>query len=176
MLKKTILLTCFLAAVGALSAGLIASVNELTAPMIEKRLVAEKEKAIQELFPQMTNYEEVMIEDETYQTLKCQYQVLENDTVIGYLFETNVNGYGGPIQALISYDVNSDTLQEMTYIGTFNETPGFGTRVQEPEFLDQVLNKPAAQMDVDTLSGATVTSKAVKQMIDEANAYYLSIK
>ena len=52
-------------------------------------------------------------------------------------------------------------------------TPGFGSRVKEDEFLSQILNKPVDGMSIDTLSGATITSSAVKKAIDEANAHFL---
>ena len=171
--KKTIHLALFLSVVGGVCAFLIAYVNSLTMPIIEQRLERETKQNIERFFPLVETYDEKTIADNMYETLMVEYTVKAGDEIIGYIYQSKVKGYGGDIQALISFDATNQTLMDIAYIGSFSETPGFGTRVKEPEFLSQIQNQDVNNLSVDTLSGATITSKAVKQMIDEANAYYL---
>ncbi|MGL4335451.1 MAG: FMN-binding protein [Turicibacter sp.] len=175
--KKSIYLAFFLAIIGMVSAGLIASVNSATQPIIQKRIQLEKEETIREFFPTNTSFDETKVADANYKAVKVSYKVMgaENE-LLGYIYEVSTNGYGGAITALISYDINTDQLTNLKYIGAFSETPGFGTRVKEPEFMTQLINKQVEGTEIDTLSGATITSSAVKTAIETANAYYLSQK
>ncbi|NLD04245.1 MAG: FMN-binding protein, partial [Clostridiales bacterium] len=79
-------------------------------------------------------------------------------------------GYGGPVAVTIWLN-DDDTIAAMT-IGDadFAETPGFGTRTQEPEFINGFIGKkvPLADSDVDVLAGATVTSEAVIKAVNKA--------
>ncbi|MFQ7058960.1 MAG: FMN-binding protein, partial [Turicibacter sanguinis] len=96
------------------------------------------------------------------------YNIYDQDNdCMGRIYELATKGYGGDIQMFVAYDLKTKELINLRYIGTFSETPGFGSRVKEDEFLSQILNKPVDGMSIDTLSGATITSSAVKKAIDE---------
>ena len=79
-------------------------------------------------------------------------------------------GYGGPVAVTIWLN-DDDTIAAMT-IGDadFSETQGFGSRAQEPEFINSFIGKkvPLAEGDVDVLAGATVTSEAVIKAVNKA--------
>ncbi|MEZ7872409.1 MAG: FMN-binding protein, partial [Eubacteriales bacterium] len=79
-------------------------------------------------------------------------------------------GYGGPVAVTIWLN-DDDTIAAMT-IGDadFAETQGFGSRAQEPEFINSFIGKkvPLADGDVDVLAGATVTSEAVIKAVNKA--------
>ena len=175
MVKKPIYLACFLAVIGIICAGLIASVNTMTAPIISEREKAEKEATILDFFPSMTRFEESdTSESEEFKAIQVIYNIYDQDNdCMGRIYELATKGYGGDIQMFVAYDLKTKVLINLRYIGTFSETPGFGSRVKEDEFLSQILNKPVDGMSIDTLSGATITSSAVKKAIDEANAHFL---
>ncbi|HAX74169.1 MAG TPA: electron transporter RnfG [Firmicutes bacterium] len=171
--KKSLYLAFFLGVIGLISAGLISSVNSVTEPIIQERIRVEKQETISEFFPTQSSFEETEISDREYKLVKVQYKVFDsNQEILGYVYEVSVNGYGGTITALISYDEQHDVLSNLKYIGSFSETPGFGTRVKEPEFLDQVINHQVDELNIDTLAGATISSSAVKQAINQATDYY----
>lgn len=173
--RKTLNLACFLSLIGVICAGLIATVHEITTPIIEERERFEMERSLESFFPSLARFEEQVIEQEGYPHLMAIYQIYdEGDVNIGDVYELTTKGYGGIITLLIGYDTNTQTLVKLSYIGSFSETPGFGTRVKENEFLSQVIEHSAVDMEIDTLSGATITSSAVKGAIEEANTYFLN--
>lgn len=176
MVKKPIYLACFLAVIGIICAGLIASVNTVTDPIISERERAEKEATILEFFPSMTRFEESDVSKSgEFKAIQVIYNIYDQDNAcIGRIYELVTKGYGGDIQMFVAYDLNTKTLVNLRYIGTFSETPGFGSRVKDEEFLSQVLNQPVDGLRIDTLSGATITSSAVKKAIDEANDHVLN--
>ena len=57
-------------------------------------------------------------------------------------------------------------------ITAHSETSGLGTKAFEPAYADQFKGIPAANVDgISTLSGATMTSTAVKNGVNAAVAY-----
>lgn len=97
-------------------------------------------------------------------TLDNIYRATKGGETLGYVGQATVSGFGGPIVVVLGVD-NSGTVTGVSVGGSsFAETAGLGTRTKEPEFTDQfigVSGKPAAGENVDTISGATVSSSAV---------------
>lgn len=172
--KKTIQLATFLSIIAIICAGLISSVHNLTNPIIEATKQAEKEATILEFFPTMTSFKESDVSDQ-FDSIQVIYEIYDcSNALIGRIYELVAKGYGGKLNLFIAYDLNTKELINLRYIGSFNETPGFGSRVKEDEFLSQVMNKKVNEMQIDTLSGATITSSAVKKAIEESNAHVLT--
>ncbi len=64
-----------------------------------------------------------------------------------------------------------------------SETPGLGAKADQPAFKDQFKGKPTEDLvvvktgassdeEIDSISGATITSRAVTNAVNEASAYY----
>ena len=84
---------------------------------------------------------------------------------------TSTTFEGGEVIARIALDENAKikTLE----VDASTQTPGFGQNCATPEFTDRFIGKSAPLVlgeDVDALSGATVTSKAVVEAINAAEA------
>jgi len=77
-------------------------------------------------------------------------------------------GFGGPVAVKLVLD--GETIQEIE-IGDaeFNETEGFGAKAKEPAFQEQFVGKtlPLTAGDIDAVSGATITTTAVLDAIDQ---------
>lgn len=71
-------------------------------------------------------------------------------------------GYGGPLKVTVT--VNGDDITNVQIV-SHSETEGVGTRAIEtlPDAI-----KAADSIDVDSVSGATVTSNAIKQAVSQA--------
>ncbi len=71
-------------------------------------------------------------------------------------------GYGGPLKVRVTMNGEDITKVEVT---EHSETPGVGTRAIEalPSAIEE-----ADSIDVDSISGATVTSQAIKQAVSQA--------
>lgn len=85
--------------------------------------------------------------------------------VLGLVFRTEAEGFGGPIKLLVSVDPKSGRLGRVR-VSEQTETPGIGAQIMEPGFLAQFEAKPVADAfeagaDVQAISGATISSTAV---------------
>lgn len=71
-------------------------------------------------------------------------------------------GYGGPLKVRVTMNGEDITKVEVT---EHSETPGVGTRAIEalPSAIEE-----ADSIDVDSVSGATITSQAIKQAVNQA--------
>ena len=89
----------------------------------------------------------------------------------GSAVSATVQGFGGPVYVEATFDGNKIAS---IIIGNdqFAETPGLGARALEEDFQRQFIGKqmPIALSDIDVLSGATVTSTAVVDALNEAYA------
>ena len=173
--QNPIKLAYILAIIGLICAGIIAIVHEITIPIIEKRSWLEKQQNFETFFEGVTRFEEVQINEEKCKSLTTVYHLYDrNDMNIGDVYELKTKGYGGDIQLLVAYDTQTQTLLQLSYIGSFNETPGFGSRVKEDEFLSQITHRFVEEVEINTLTGATITSTAIKDAVEEANSYFLN--
>ena len=91
----------------------------------------------------------------------------------GYVIETATAGYAGEITMLIG--VRNDGAVTGLVVRDMSETIGLGANaLNDHEFLAQFLNtsgEAAAGTNVDAISGATVTSKAITRCVNSAVAF-----
>lgn len=88
----------------------------------------------------------------------------------GYVIETQTNGYAGPINMLVA--VTNEGMVTGLQVRRMEETPGLGGEIlTDWDFLAQFLKTTgdaAVGENVDAISGATVTSKAVTRCVNSA--------
>lgn len=96
---------------------------------------------------------------------------------LGYVITLTSNqGYGGNITLMMGIDGQS-VIQGMTFL-SHSESPGFGAEADKPEFKDQFIGKKGvikfqytkngstSDDTVDAVSGATITTSAVVDMVN----------
>jgi len=152
------------------AAAVLAPVHDLTARVIEERQEAEFKEALSEFFPEVANYEQQEIEEGRMATLVYD----GSGDKLGVVAEAVAQGFGGPIIYNLYVD-NEGTIVGLRIIEHL-ETPGLGSRITEPEYQDQVIGKNfddpiALGEDVDALSGATITSRAITTSIRQTMDY-----
>lgn len=164
-MKKILHLTVFLALVGALSAGVLSYVNDLTAPIIEEQKLAAVKESLEVLYPG-ASFSELDAEEET--GLVTGAYLAEGK---GYIYKVAVTGYNAstPIEFMIS--ISMDGNVDGFVVLAQQETSGIGSRVATDEFKNMVVGK-SVNDSVSTLSGATVSSTAVVKGINAAKALY----
>ncbi len=83
-------------------------------------------------------------------------------------------GYAGPVLVRLTLDENN-AISALDVGGVrFSESEGVGSRVREHAFTDQFIGKTpplTLGQDVDGVSGATVSSTAVVDAVNEAHAF-----
>ncbi len=166
-MKKIIHLTLFLAIISALAGGVLGLVNQITDPIIQEKKIAAVKSSLQAIFPGTSDFAEVSIADNDI-VVKA-YEAIGS----GYAFNVSIQGYKDVIEFIIGID-NSGKIAglKMNYV---NDTPGLGTKVGEPEFINSIVNK-SIDDNLDTISGSTISSSAVIRGIDAAIAVYESLK
>lgn len=99
-------------------------------------------------------------------------------------FETSGKGYGGDVGLMVGVDIVDDTLLGVG-VTTHAETPGVGARAKtDPAFAAQFKGMPfegefkvmSDGGQVDALSGATITSRAVSSALTDAVDIYERMK
>lgn len=90
------------------------------------------------------------------------------------LVRTEANGYGGPVALLVSIAADSEQPRlRGLRITRHQETPGLADFIQHPErgWLQQLKGRSQTEMgSVDSVSGATITSRAVQRAVLQAFA------
>ncbi|MFI3284740.1 MAG: FMN-binding protein [Erysipelotrichaceae bacterium] len=157
-MKKIISLMAFLGLVSAISGGVLAYVNSITAPIIANMSIAQEKANLEIIFPG-TTYEEVSLADET--GLVTGGYIAQNE---GYIYKAEVYGYSStPIIFMVGID-NDGAIAGFSVL-SHQETSGIGSRIATDEYSNLVLGLTASDT-VDTLSGATVSTSAVKGGIE----------
>ena len=83
---------------------------------------------------------------------------------IGYILQITVPGYGGPIEIIMGIDIQGKITGLSVGGSKFSETAGLGTQVKGADFTGQFVGlqeMPTLNGNVDTISGATISSSAV---------------
>lgn len=155
---------------------LLALTNALTIDVIAKATLEKEETARMLVLSDATSFEASA--DETYYIGYCDGEI------VGYVFSTEANGYGGAISVMTGISTNS-TITGVTIV-SHDETPGLGSNAEKTEFTDQyqqnstefsvVKNTEAGDGEIEALTGATITSKAVTTAVNIATELYETIK
>ena len=146
-------------------------VNGITAPLIE----ANNAKKLNDSLAMVIEADEfpVLEENEAYTI----YKAVKGGEVVGYCVKNASSGYGGDITLLTGMDKDL----KVTGVELLNhaETAGLGANATKPEFKEQykgktenmvVVKNSPKENDIVAISGATITSKAVTEGVNNAIA------
>ena len=167
---KAIVIGLKLLLISALIAAIIAFVYAVTLEQYEKNVAEQKRLAMQAIFASETlTYVEEMPDGATSYTV---YTVSENGAVVGYCVQLAASGFGGDVSLMVGYRADGSILG--VQIVSHSETPGLGAKVEEEAHLSQYNGKSGELAldkdggDVDAISGATISSRAVLEGVNEA--------
>lgn len=103
---------------------------------------------------------------------------------IGYIFTTSSPGYKGDIPVMVG--INADgAIEAVEVLDASSETPGLGQKTAEDSFTGQFYGKSgpflivksnAASNEIQAISGATISSRAVTNAVNTATELYDYIK
>ena len=172
------ILTLFLVCV--ISSGILASVYYFTKPQIES-ITDKNSKALAKKIFSSTKKENT--DDLEVKTVShdehTMYEVYSGDNLVGVdVFSYSDQGYGGRIDLLVG--IKDCTIVDFEILKD-SETPGLGSRAKESDFRSQFYGKGLTGFnwkvkkdggDVDSISSATITSRAVTSGVREALLIY----
>lgn len=155
--------------------GALAATNSVTAPVIQAATIAAQNAARAELLPEaegaFTKVEGIEVENVS--------DVYTADNGTGTVITCSGKGYGGAVTVMVAF--SPDNTIKQIKITESAETKGIGTNVTENiEYWASYNGLSAAQAlvlgsDVDAYSGATVSSKAVINAVNDAIEAYNAI-
>lgn len=162
-MKKILHLTIFLAVIAAIAGGALAFANDLTSPIIEKNQLAAEKESLKVLYPNAKEFTLIDVKG-TSKTIQKIFQVDAST----YIFKLQVPGYKEGTVFMVAINQKGDLLK---YHAISNgDTNGIGTKVKEDAFKKSLEGKKASDK-LDTISGATITSRPVVDGIHEAANY-----
>jgi len=82
----------------------------------------------------------------------------------------SAQGFAGPVAVAVDLDANGAIIAITIGDEAFAETAGFGAKAQDDAYKAQFIGKvpPLTMDDVDAITGATITSKAVIEALNQA--------
>jgi electron transport complex protein RnfG len=166
-------------------------VYEVTKEPIAAQVIQKTLEANQAVFSEAASFEEddvlmALVEGTDLEGMNADYAGVtidnisraynSNNEIIGYNITVSTSaGYKDGIKFVYGYSLDG-SIHGIEYL-TISETAGLGMKAAEPEFLNQFLNKKVAAFSVsktgatsedqvDAISGATITSKAVAYAVN----------
>lgn len=173
-IKDILIPTLALLIICLVSTALLAVTNNVTKEKIALNDVETENLSRILVLPQGESFSEVapIGEGMTYCTAKDKEG---ND--IGYVFTSGAKGYGGTVSVMIGYDM--DGVITGIEILSHDETPGLGANSTKPEFKSRFTGKSGELtvnknsndgQNVQAITAATITSKAVTSAVNAATA------
>lgn len=177
----------------ALVAGLLLGfTNELTAPAITAQSEMQAQEARRIVLPQAESFE--MLDVPADSGIDSCYEGKSGGATAGYVTQVTAKGYGGEIEVVVG--LGADGVITGISVGgpNFSETMGLGAKVREAAFTGQfqgqrapltlggnsnaassttasVRNPSEANGNVDAVTSATVSSRAVVGAVNTACEY-----
>lgn len=156
-------LACFFCGV------IIALVYFITAPVSAKNAIMIKEESMRTLVEDAEKFKAIEGKNDMYEAIK-------DGKTIAYVIQSESKGYGGKIEILVGVGTQSRVIGYK--ILSHNETPGLGDKTLESPFKDQFKGKDLKHLvvtkdssnkdDIQAITGATISSKAVTKGIEDA--------
>lgn len=109
----------------------------------------------------------------SYDSAVETYRVYSNEQLAGHFTTATVDGYGGPLTIHVALD-SAGAITRIR-IAEDQESPTLGSKIRKEEFLQQFYgydqaSRESIQDNVDTITGATVSSQAVMNGIEKVLA------
>lgn len=159
-MRKAIHIISVLTAVSLISGASLVFVYRYAKPLIAENQRKETRQAIFKVFPKAHVYEKIKKDDEEIFLVKDK-----RENKLGYAFIAEGNGYQGKIKLMAGIKTDLITLSGIEILES-QETPGLGQEITGDDFKKQFVNLKNLD-EVEIITGATISSKAVVAIINE---------
>ncbi len=147
----------------------IGAVYYVTAPIAAEKAEMMKQASMRELVKDADSFKEVSGHEGWFAAQK-------GGETVAYIVPGSSKGYGGAIKMLVAISADGKVIDFS--ILEHNETPGLGDNAQKPAFRNQfaekeakdlkVVKDPSNHENIQAMTGATISSKAVTKAVREA--------
>ena len=178
-----------LCAITLVVALVLGGVNALTVDQIEKNNEKTTQDALAALIPdcdaeQLDVEEGTTVEgyNGTMVEVAAAYKMTKGGELAGYCVEVKPTGFGGAVDTMVGI-LPDGSIAGIQILSCSNETPGLGANATNEEFYGQYAGKPGDGSlkvskdggEIQAMTGATITSRAVTNGVDAAANYAASL-
>jgi electron transport complex protein RnfG len=165
--RDIIKITLNLVAVYIAGGLILAGVYAKTAPVMFKKNIEEKQTALKQMIPEADSIDKLGVWEPHHKHAEY-YIAKKGGATIGYIVESFGKGYSSYIDILTAVD--KDLAVRKINILHHAETPGLGDEIEKDYFKNSfkgktidhlVVKKEETREDIQALSGATISSRAV---------------
>ena len=150
---------------------LLAYINSVTSPIIAKAEEEKTRQAMTEVLSEADSFEKLEIGNLPERVT----QAYSATNGAGYVFMLTTKGYGGDMKLICGMD--ADGVIEQCKTLSHAETSGLGSKTAEDPYRNQYCKKSADTLrEVDAITGATISSNAYKNAIEDAFKAYDMVK
>ncbi|MGH4118521.1 RnfABCDGE type electron transport complex subunit G [Clostridium sp.] len=183
-MKENIKLGLILLLITGIAGFLLGGAYEITKGPIADKVLSDKQTAMKEILPAADKFETSDVDTKDNEEISEVNTGLKGTDIAGYAIKVVAKGYGGPIEIMVG--LSNDGKVTGIKILAHTETPGLGANAPEPEFSDQFMEKPteenlevikispSKENQIQAITGATITSKAVTLGVNNAINFYNS--
>ena len=160
-----------LTVIAIVAAGVLASVNAVTAPQIEKINADNLAAGIKAVM----GSDDIQVSEPVETDAFTSYSIKDKEgNPLGKAVVTTENGFGGPLKVLVGFDIEGDILGYTVL--EHQETPGLGAKAGE-WFQDKIIGMNPGKNnftvskdggEVDAITASTITSRAFLRAIQNA--------
>ncbi len=186
--KNTIKLGLFLMLVAALAALALASINNLTSPIIAANEKAAMDASMSEVYNQADSFVDIFEDYDTSSTpsIVGLQSARSNGNPAGVIYIVESKGYGGIIRIMVAFDIKERVITGVRILSQ-TETPGLGANAIQPWFTERfdnaatdkelivVKTESSLNHEIQAITAATITSKAVTAGINDARSHFAEI-
>lgn len=165
----------------AIAGLLLGFANSLTKDaIIENSKISKEDLKI--VLPAADSIRDMTIEIEEESTIKEVYEAVKGEELVGYVLKVSSKGFHGAIDFVVA--ISNDDMISGIKVLSHSETPGLGAKVEEEKFTSRFSNKktteyleavktaPSKDNEVEAISGATTSSKASINAVNDAIGFY----
>ncbi len=178
--SKTLHIFIFVIVMGTVSGIFLVGVNLWTAPLIAKNEEIKIKSAVLDVLEiPYTKPDLLNVFQEKVREIKKERVILYKGPDEAVAFEFYGPGLWGPVFGFVSINSDLKTIRTIKILHQ-EETPGLGARIAEAAYLNQFRNKEflpkllfvpqgksSAKNEVDAITGATGSSRALERLLNE---------
>lgn len=153
--------------------------NNMTYGRIAALQKQSEDDAKSAVLPAAQKFEDADSKQLSDDTITAAYRGCDsNGKTVGYCFKVEPSGFGGKISMIIGIDKDGNVSG--VRITDMSETPGLGAKANDESWISQFVGKSgeisvvktgnAKKSEINAISGATITSKAVTSGVNSALA------
>ena len=167
--------------IAAVVTTLLGLVRLLTLEPIAQQTRKTQEKTMKVILPEASAFSEIAAADKKYKTIDKIYRGTADGQNIGYILELSPDGYSGAINMMLGISTLKNEIAGMRIL-KHTETPGLGALAVKEKFYRvfdsrkiiplAVVRGPASENEIQAISGATITTRAITGAVNEAIDWY----